>query len=266
MERQFTYPEGSPSSHAHKSIAEFCKPYYERLGICYFHLFRYYNDDKMIHLCPDMSLDDYYWTHSDSCSIPENINESPLNEFQVVAWRDTYASYMENGLARECGLIDPIVVYSRRADSIEFFVFASPIDSENNYSNYLINFTELKQMIADFKSGFTDLIESATEQRAPAPKTNIQPQFDLQPLTVNMEGKYGPASLTAKEFEVLNLLVRGLSSREIAEKLERSARTVETHTASIKEKTGYNKKSELICQAIAQLYKMNLRADKVFSK
>ena len=44
------------------------------------------------------------------------------------------------------------------------------------------------------------------------------------------------AGLTDREFEVLHLLGLGFSTRQIAEKLSRSIKTIETHRASLKDK------------------------------
>jgi DNA-binding CsgD family transcriptional regulator len=48
----------------------------------------------------------------------------------------------------------------------------------------------------------------------------------------------GPAGLTAREVEVLRLLARGLSNREIAERLVISPRTVGNHVEHIYAKIG----------------------------
>jgi DNA-binding NarL/FixJ family response regulator len=48
----------------------------------------------------------------------------------------------------------------------------------------------------------------------------------------------GPAGLTSREIEVLRLLARGLSSKEIAAKLVLAPKTVRNHTEHIYAKTG----------------------------
>ena len=70
-----------------------------------------------------------------------------------------------------------------------------------------------------------------------------------------LEHLYKPASdtgiadpvtcLTDREFEVLRLIGFGLGTRQIAEKLNRTVKTVETHRANIKEKLGLKTSSEL---------------------
>lgn len=54
------------------------------------------------------------------------------------------------------------------------------------------------------------------------------------------------AMLTAREREVLELLIEGKTSKEIARKLDLSPRTVETHRAHIMEKLGANSLPELV--------------------
>ncbi|MCI0478605.1 MAG: response regulator transcription factor [Anaerolineales bacterium] len=56
--------------------------------------------------------------------------------------------------------------------------------------------------------------------------------------------------LTEREVEVLRLVAEGLSSREIAERLNISVKTVDTHRANIMEKLGVHNSAELIKLAI----------------
>ena len=55
--------------------------------------------------------------------------------------------------------------------------------------------------------------------------------------------------LTAREHEVLDLLTRGLTSKEIANALMISTRTVEHHRASLSAKLGVRGRAELIARA-----------------
>lgn len=54
------------------------------------------------------------------------------------------------------------------------------------------------------------------------------------------------AGLTEREFEVLHLLGLGYGTRQIAERLNRSVKTIETHRASLKEKLQLDSGNELI--------------------
>lgn len=58
------------------------------------------------------------------------------------------------------------------------------------------------------------------------------------------------AGLTAREFEVLHLLGLGFGTRQIAEKLNRSVKTIESHRASLKEKLQLDSGTELVRFAV----------------
>lgn len=61
----------------------------------------------------------------------------------------------------------------------------------------------------------------------------------------------GPiASLSEREFEVLHLIGLGFSTRDIAQKLSRSVKTIEAHQANIKEKLNIRNGKELTRFAI----------------
>ena len=62
----------------------------------------------------------------------------------------------------------------------------------------------------------------------------------------------GLTQLTSREREVLQLIAEGLSSKEIADSLELSTRTVETHRSHIMEKLGIHKVSSLVRFAIRE--------------
>lgn len=58
------------------------------------------------------------------------------------------------------------------------------------------------------------------------------------------------AAISEREFEVLHLIGLGFSTREIAEKLNRSVKTIEAHQANIKEKLNIRNGKELMRFAI----------------
>ena len=62
----------------------------------------------------------------------------------------------------------------------------------------------------------------------------------------NDEAELGLGALTAREREVLNLLARGLSNRDIAEELVITNKTVKNHLSRIYEKIGAHSRSEAI--------------------
>jgi len=58
-------------------------------------------------------------------------------------------------------------------------------------------------------------------------------------------------TLTGRELDILQLVAKGLSNREIAERLELSHKTVEVHRAKVMQKMGARTLSQLIQMAMA---------------
>lgn len=59
-----------------------------------------------------------------------------------------------------------------------------------------------------------------------------------------------PALLSARELEILELVVNGLSNHKIAEQLEISKRTVDNHISNILKKTNVDNRVELVRWAL----------------
>ena len=69
-------------------------------------------------------------------------------------------------------------------------------------------------------------------------------------LSINCSGfAVFPAGLTAKEIEVLRLLVQGCTNAQLARQLHRSTKTVDHHVSSILDKLGVRSRSEAIVAA-----------------
>lgn len=82
----------------------------------------------------------------------------------------------------------------------------------------------------------------------------LSPEMADQLLRRAVEGqstdKLGPAQLSDRELEVLQLLGQGVSTREIAEKLHLSIKTIESYRANIKRKLDLKNASELMRYAV----------------
>ncbi|RJR36552.1 MAG: DNA-binding response regulator [Desulfobacteraceae bacterium] len=76
--------------------------------------------------------------------------------------------------------------------------------------------------------------------------TSISAKSDSYPRAVAPP----PSSLTRRETEIVALVARGMSSREIAEKLFISVKTVETHRSNVMEKLGLKNLPELVRYAV----------------
>ncbi|MBZ0277053.1 MAG: response regulator transcription factor [Anaerolineae bacterium] len=97
----------------------------------------------------------------------------------------------------------------------------------------------------------TDMLAAAERQI-----TGLGGTFTIQPgeaFLVTIQFTMKPElSLTGREFEVIQLLVAGLSNKEIARALQVSARTVNFHLDNIYSKLGVNSRTEAAVYALGQ--------------
>ena len=91
-----------------------------------------------------------------------------------------------------------------------------------------------------------DLELGLAVRRVAAGETVLDPQLS-PPSALKGERDYG---LTARELEILQLIVDGKSNKEIAAQLELSANTVAVHRANIMDALGLHKTAELVVYAI----------------
>ena len=72
----------------------------------------------------------------------------------------------------------------------------------------------------------------------------------MDSLAGNASGREGAVqSLSDRELEVLEMIGDGLGSREIAEKLHLSVKTIESHREHMKAKLGLSRATELVSYA-----------------
>lgn len=65
-------------------------------------------------------------------------------------------------------------------------------------------------------------------------------------------GDLATITLTHREHEVLELIARGLSAKEVALRLQITARTVETHIDKLRLKTQARNRTHMVVRAIGQ--------------
>lgn len=80
--------------------------------------------------------------------------------------------------------------------------------------------------------------------------TYLEPQLGARLAATTAAAAGAAPELTARELDVLRLIARGLTNREIAERLFLSVRTVESHRARIQRKLGRSRRSDLVDYAL----------------
>jgi len=111
--------------------------------------------------------------------------------------------------------------------------------------------TLVRQALEAGASGYilknaVDLDLAAAVRRVAAGEIVLSPQLS-HPSALKGERNAG---LTARELQVLQLIVNGKSNKEIADQLDLSANTVSVHRANIMDALGIHKTAELVVYAI----------------
>ncbi len=95
---------------------------------------------------------------------------------------------------------------------------------------------------------------AAAIREVAAGKTLVMPMTETAGETIRMEhaefpSSERPSALTARELEVLRLIARGMSNREIADALGTSEGTVKNQTSSILQKLGVRDRTRAVLKA-----------------
>jgi DNA-binding NarL/FixJ family response regulator len=112
-----------------------------------------------------------------------------------------------------------------------------------------------ERLIAEGAAGYI-MKQAAATQLIEALRTVLRGErFLSASLRQNLESRReldggGSARLSARELQVISLIGRGLGTRQIAENLSLSVKTVETHRLTIKRKLGLDTNAQLVQYAI----------------
>jgi DNA-binding NarL/FixJ family response regulator len=112
-----------------------------------------------------------------------------------------------------------------------------------------------ERLLAEGASGYI-MKQAATDQLVTALRTVLRGErFVSDSLKRSLEARHvadgGPSSrLSGRELQVISLIGRGLGTREIADNLSLSVKTVETHRLTIKRKLALDTNAQLVQYAI----------------
>jgi DNA-binding NarL/FixJ family response regulator len=112
-----------------------------------------------------------------------------------------------------------------------------------------------ERLLAEGASGYI-MKQAATDQLITALRTVLRGErFVSESLKRSLESRRevegGPSSrLSGRELQVISLIGRGLGTREIADNLSLSVKTVETHRLTIKRKLALDTNAQLVQYAI----------------
>lgn len=230
-------------------VNQICEPLFNKLDLNYFHYAIFYKDGSLGALYNRIDWHDCYYKNNFRTHVPLPKQQIQFGKYNLCLWQGTLPDEITSAARNTCNFDHPVGISVAHKDYFESFAFGTYQGNNgiiNTYFNHietLINFTK------NFKTQAAGLIKKTVEHKVLLPEAFQAKQLNLlDTLSAGMNIKNGrqEVHVTLKEIEILRMLCRGLTLKEIANSLNRSTRTIETHLNNIKNKFGIYKKSHLI--------------------
>ncbi|MBT4880510.1 MAG: helix-turn-helix transcriptional regulator [Alphaproteobacteria bacterium] len=242
-------------------LTELCRPLFETFGLTAFAHIKITNDGHMLRLATNDAWERvfyekrFYNEHDMFQHLRDNLK---LNESKtIIAMGDPKGAHC-NALF-DHDIWNTFSIYKRHKHFIEGYAFGTTRNKTEILDLYLNQSKYLKMFAVYFQDKAKDILEPNnvnkmihldTSNSAYFSNVNAEKLKQFEALTntkkIIVTGKKGFTSLTRRETECLESISNGLSTKEIANHLGLSTRTIEYYVNNIKTKTQYKNKSDLI--------------------
>lgn len=235
-------------------ISELCAPLFKKLDLNYFQYFKPHKNGHFDLLYTDSKWVDYFLKSEFRTSAPIPGENSPVfGKAYISLWEGTLEDKIVQDASSLFGIANPISIVFPYQEHFECFAFGA--NSRNHINNYFNNIETLLSFCYEFESKVSGLISQMNRTKILLPEQRAPQEFELlnnlSTAPIIMKNIHGEDSIiTSKELEIARHVYLGYSATEIADRIYRSNRTVETHINNLKLKLDCNKRSELISTLI----------------
>ena len=220
-------------------INALCAPLFEQHGLNYFSYGHIENKNFLSCLLTNPEWYKYFWEKKSVFVIPES--KDPATKDYFYFWDEGLPSQAVIDARNIFGMTNGITMVSKRETYVDYFTFTSRRDNNQIGSFYLNNLDVFKSFTRYFLDKVKHLIPGARRNAIPVPNLG-----DKLVLDINSSLSFSSVKFTLKELDCIKYLIKGLTSREIAELLGLSPRTIEDRIEMIKNKLGCERKSQII--------------------
>jgi DNA-binding CsgD family transcriptional regulator len=248
----------------HEDIITLCQPLF-KLGVSSYHYIRTYADGSEFRLGNRGDWMEHYYSQG---LYKESIFEKTPRYYQpgAVLW-STLVSHSQvlDSAKNDFNIDHGMTILNKEYDYCEKIFFGSASNNPGVINLYLNDMDLLLNFNRYFKERASPLINEAKLHRLYLPcneQLNALQQQDLD--TVNRKAvgdvkkelkvalPHNP--LSSREQQIADLLIQGYTAAQIAEKFFLSRRTIEAHTANMKEKLQVCNKAQLL-RALLSVHK-----------
>jgi DNA-binding CsgD family transcriptional regulator len=153
------------------------------------------------------------------------------------------------GLVHDSGYGHQFTIIQTHNGQRDYYHFATQLGNEQMNNKYLWYLPELKRFMNDYKDRMLgakyDTVQKELGMIIPPPVDNFLSFSALGEGSDMRRIPYRNTYITKREFECLHWLAENKTSREVADILSITPRTVKAHTDNIKEKTGFQSRFHL---------------------
>jgi len=210
-------------------VAEMMLPLLKKHGITVFNYYKYC-DDGMIRLSTHQEWTEHYFNkgYPSINTVPPTYLQKKLNYF---IWMIDDCPAILRDAAFNFNIANGISIAKKSKNGMEFYCFGTTLKNTAIINNFYLNNLDVLLNYCDhFKDQARKLLKAYDK-------------IVLSPIHNNISSKN---ILTRRQNDCALLLLNGMKYHEIANKLNLSRRTIETHVEYLKTKLNCRNKSELI--------------------
>ena len=247
-------------------IKSICKPLEQHFGLTSFVYLKYYYDGTEINLSNQPEWVEHYYT--DEALTRQNTFAQHPDNYQsgFVLWSQLQGHQEILQRARQFGIDHGVTIIKKVADGLEVCFFGTTSDRPEIVNHYLNNLDLLERFIIYFKEQARVIINKVNQQRI----TTFTDKFSqikivesdlyaIKPMLAreqfiaatelkqhHLEDEFQGIVLSAREIEVVNHLLKGMTSEEIGKTIHLSVRTIEDYLSRLRTKFSASSKSQLV--------------------
>ncbi len=243
------------------SLSSICSPLLDNFPFKTFGYRKFFDDGRYLAMSNNLKWQEYYFSQikDPNPSFSKAIFEARPEHFTHFIWPQHPKEPIFQALY-EHDIWHGVSIYRRRQEFVECFAFATTRDCPLVNSLSQADLQSIKEFIEYFSSEGHDLIfqcptnafgkfDQFQIDSSVVANKSLDPSFLghrslSEKFKFNWQGK--DYDLTTQEYKCLYLIACGYNTKEIAEKLSASPRTIEIHVSKIFSKFAVHTRSELI--------------------
>ncbi len=237
-------------------VQEICNPLFEKFDLAYFSYGKIHADGTCLALTSSPEWSGYLIENQKNVKFVSPKPKAHVQVDDIISLWEGRATPDTMKFFTGLGFYHPIMFVAMGDGYTESFSFASKHDSAQSIESYFNNLVILRKFCAYFRKVADKLVKEANKQENLLVLGEKSLAYNLDDYIsqdefagfeiINVRIGKATIAITERQRQCLDYLSKGLTAKEIANKMGISPRTVETHLGHVKDKFNVNFKSDLL--------------------